>query len=99
MKVKTDFGIQEIKPQKVFEHEGYKFAIIKRPEQYMGVKEPMIMQRVIEFTTSILLPVSIQRGDTLKIVQEKAIKTLDNFKSLGADLKTQLQGKEILNNV
>ena len=97
MKVKTDFGIQEIKPQKVFEYEGFKFAIVKHPEQYRGIEEPLIIRRVIEFTTTITLGVSIQRGDTLKTIEQKAVTLLESFKRRGADLKTEIENYEKLN--
>jgi len=80
MKVQTDFGIQEIKPQKIFEWEGIKFAIIKRPENYTNkykdVSQALLIQRVVEYSTSHYIPLNIQRGDTLKTIQEKAITAL-----------------------
>lgn len=76
MKLNTDFGVQEVKPQRIFEWQGIKFAIVKRQESYMNGKEPLIMQRVVEYNTTISLPIVIQRGDTLKKIEQRALQFL-----------------------
>lgn len=101
MKVQTDFGIQEIKPQKIFEWEGIKFAIVKRPEAVYNTKGELmntsVSQKVVEYSTSHYMPLNIQRGDTLKTIQEKAITALKQ-KGSPEKLKQRIQTEfEILN--
>lgn len=96
MKINTDFGIQEIKPQKIFEWKGLKFAIIKRPEKYMSVQEPITVQRVVEYTTGQSLPLVIERGMTLNKIEQEALRLLNQFET-EEGLKNRIE-KEIQYN-
>ena len=96
MKINTDFGIQEIKPQKVFEWKGIKFAIIKRPEKYMSVEQVITVQRVVEYTTGQSLPLVIKRGMTLKQIEGEALRLLDQFET-AEGLNSRIEKLEQLN--
>lgn len=91
MKVNTDFGIQEIKPQKIFEWQSIKFAIIKRPEKYLTTKEtPLVMLRIVEYTTTQALPITIQKGCTLKQIERKTVEMLDKMETV-EELKARIE--------
>lgn len=82
-----------MKVKKKFKYEGIELRIVEKEESYMNSEITMTMLRVLAPNNGVI-PVKIQYRQTLKSIVEETIKTLDNFKSMGADIKA-----ELLNNV
>jgi hypothetical protein len=78
-----------MKVKKKFKYEGVELRIVEREETYMNSESTMTMTRVLAPNGGVI-PVKIQRKQTLKSIAEETVKTLDNFKSMGADVKTEL---------
>ena len=78
-----------MKVKKKFEYEGIELRIVEREETYMNSESTVTMKRVLAPNGGII-PVKIQHRQTLKSIVEETIKTLDNFKSRGADVKAKL---------
>lgn len=97
MKIVSDFGNIEVKPLKTFVCEGLTLCIINRPEKYMNSIEPLIMKRVVEYTTGRELPLNINHKETLKSIQEKAGAFMVHVASKGKDIKGELAKFETLN--
>jgi hypothetical protein len=76
-----------MKVRKKFEYDGVELRIVEREETYMNRKSTVT--RVLTPNGGVI-PVKIQRRQTLKSMVEETIKTLDNFKSIGADVKAEL---------
>lgn len=78
----------EMKTRKTFKYEEIELRIVYRGEGYMesGTVE---VTRVLAPNGGVI-PVKMEKGQTLKTIIEETIKTLDNFKSLGADIESEL---------
>lgn len=87
MKVITDFGIQELKPKKVFEMFNEKFAIVNLPRKYYNSDEPVLVRTVIHCDTGTPMPsFSFQHKETLKISLEKSISGIESiYKRIGEE--------------
>ena len=80
MKLNTLFGQIETKTKKVFGFQNSQFAIIDYPYKYMNLKEPLVMRSVIHLKSGVPITIMrIYRGDTLKVIEEKALKTFENL--------------------
>ena len=79
-----------IKVKKKFEYEGIELRIVERDEPYMNGKNSMTITRVLA-PNGGMIPISLQCRQTSKSLIEATIKTLDNFKSLGCDVKAELE--------
>ena len=79
-----------MKVKKKFEYEGIELRIVEREEPYMNGKNSMTMTRVLA-PNGGTIPVNIQHKQTLKSIVEETIKALDNFKSMGANVKSELE--------
>lgn len=78
-----------IKVKKKFEYEGIELRIVEREEPYMNGKNSMTMTRVLA-PNGGMIPISLQCRQNSKSLVEATIKNLDNFKSLGCDVKAEL---------
>jgi len=74
-----------IRVKKKFLYNGITLQIVEREEPYMNAKEPLLMTRVIA-PNGGSIPIQIQHRQTLKSITEETIRTLDGFKSRGADI-------------
>lgn len=75
-----------MKVLKKFTYDGIEMQVVLREEIYMNAKEPVMIRRVIAPNGGVL-PMREWRNQTIKSMVEEAIKALDNFKSMGADIK------------
>lgn len=75
-----------MKVLKKFTYDGIEMQVVLREESYMNAKEPVQVRRVIAPNGGVL-PMREWHKQTIKSMVEEAIKALDNFKSLGADVK------------
>lgn len=78
-----------MKVKKKFQYEGIELRIVERQETYMNSERTITIKRVLAPNGGVI-PVKIQRNQTLKSIVKETIKTLDNFKSIGADVKSEL---------
>lgn len=79
-----------MKIKKIFHYEGIELRIVEvEEEKYLNSESTMTMIRVLAPNNGII-PINIQHRQTLKNIVEETIKTLNNFKSLGADVKKEL---------
>lgn len=78
-----------MKVRKKFEYEGIELRIVDREETYMNSEYTMTVTRVLA-PNGGLIPISIGRRQTLKSIVAETIEALDNFKSMGADIKKEL---------
>ena len=78
-----------MKVKKKFEYEGIELRIVEREETYMNSESTLTMTRVLAPNGGVI-PVKIQYRQTLKSIVEETVKTLDNFKSMGVDIKAEL---------
>lgn len=98
MKIPTDFGIQEVKTKKVFEHLGHKFAIVDKECKYMNGKEPMLMRRCVEYSTGREMPFyGYNNKTTLKEIINKCIACFDDIIRRGGNMEYELSRYEKLN--
>lgn len=74
---------QKMRVRKKFEYNGTKLRIVERYES--GRKAIRVLA-----PNGGLIPISIQRKETLRSIEEKAIAALDNFKKLGANVEHEL---------
>lgn len=80
IKLNTLFGQIETKTKKVFEFQNSQFAIVDYPYKYMNLKEPLVMRSVIHLKSGVPITIiKIDRGDTLKTIEETALKTFQNL--------------------
>ena len=92
MKFKHNLKQKKMKVKKRFEYEGIELQIVEREEIYMNGKSTMTMTMTrILAPNGGTIPVNIQHKQTLKSIVEETIKTIDNFKSMGADVKAELE--------
>lgn len=78
-----------MKVRKIFHYEGIELRIVEREEKYMNNPDPITVTCVLA-PNGGEIPVQIYRRQTLKSIVEETIKTLDNFKKMGADVKSEL---------
>lgn len=78
-----------MKVRKKFKYEGIELRIVERKEAYMNGGGAITMTRVLA-PNGGTIPVKIQHRQALKSIVEGTIKTLDNFKRMGADVKAEL---------
>lgn len=81
-----------LRTKKKFTYEGIELRIVEREEPYMNSGATVKMIRVLS-PNGGRMPIQISKGDTLKVIQEKTISALENFKSLGANVKKELTKK------
>lgn len=74
-----------IRVKKKFDYNSITLQIVEREEPYMNAREPLIMIRVIA-PNGGSIPIQIQHRQTLKSIAAETIRTLDGFKSRGADV-------------
>jgi hypothetical protein len=77
------------KIKKKFDYNGIELKIVEREEYYLNSGETMKMIRVIAPSGGVI-PVKIRHKQTLKSIIEDTIETLDNFNSVGMDVKNEL---------
>lgn len=78
-----------IKVKKKFQYEGIELRIVAREEPYLNSPDPVVMTRVIAPNDGII-PVRINRNQSMKSIQEATIELLDSFAERGADIKEEL---------
>ena len=98
MKIVTDFGIQEVKPKKMFEYNGYNWCIVNKEYKYMNSEDKMLLLCVVEYTTGKTLPISISHKQTLKSIETQAKDLISNFINLGVKVDEEINKFEKINN-
>ena len=100
MKIITQhFGIVEVKPKKIFEHNNIKYAIATSPYKYINSRDITHIQRCFHFETGCSIPVNCSRNQSIKSFIDEAKRTLDIiYNKLGAEkFNNELNSKEKLN--
>lgn len=77
------------KVKKQFEYRGHTLRIVERDEAYMNAPVPVRMTRVLAPNWGII-PVQINRRQTLKSIQADTAALLDSFENRGADIHQEL---------
>jgi hypothetical protein len=101
IKVITEFGIMEAKLRKVFEFEGYKFAVVDFPYKYMNSTDFSYIIRTVHYESGGNIPVYSKHKQTLKSFVEVSIETLELiYKREGAEkFKEVIETYETINPV
>lgn len=95
-----DFGIEEIKPKKVFKHQGIKWAIAEVPRKYMNSSDKFYMKGCLHFASGGQMPLwNLSHKATIKEWVEKSKNMIDQIiKDLGKEeFLKELNKHEILN--
>ena len=87
MKILAENSIEEVKPKKIFDFKGHKFAVVSFPLTYMEGKEIIFIDKVVHYSSGKALPLSSRHHrQTLKSYVEQSLKCIDNiFNSFGAE--------------
>lgn len=97
--VTADFGIVEVKPKKIFEHNGIKYAIVSAPYKYMNSEVTNYTNKCVHYETGWQIPVFNNHKVTIKSFVEASKNRLNQiFSDLGEKkFKQEINSKEILN--
>ena len=98
--VTSDFGIVEVKPKRLFEHNGIRYAIVSVPYKYLNNNETHYIDKCVHYLTGWQIPVyNIHHKATIKKYIEASKQVLDNILSyLGEDaFNKEINSKEVLN--
>ena len=80
IKVKTDFGILDLKVRKTFEFLTHKFALVDYPVKYMNSKEPLILTKCVSINKGMIAVFTAKHhGQTLKDYVNVCVKSLEVF--------------------
>lgn len=103
MKIYTaDFGVEEQKAKRLFDHVGEKWALVDMPYKYLNSSEKVYLTSCVHYKTGRKIPLSFSSHKlTLKNKVEEAIQTISRiYESLGkAEFTEELRKYEILNKL
>lgn len=80
--------LEIIRVLKKFTFRGMEFRIVKAKVPYMNSGEGVVVRKVLA-PNDREIPVTFNRNDTLKAIQQNTINALFTFESLGADIKEE----------
>lgn len=101
MKIRTDFGIKEVKIKKQFNILNEKFVIVNFPFKYMNNTEPIEMHCVVHYKTGQAIHfLKAHHRQTLKDFEKESIIKLHDLVKQSSEEKfrEELRRFEILNN-
>lgn len=102
IKVISELGIMDAKIRKVFEFEGYKFAIVDFPYKYMNSEDISYSIKTVSYDSGALMPIYAKHHkQTIKSFLELSIETLNMiYKRVGVDkFKEEMEKYEIINPI
>lgn len=99
MKIKTHFGIKEIKPKKTFQFKNERFAICEVPTKLNDMTSPTTLRRLVHFNSGKVIPIIFTSEKTALNCVQTAEKRLDKiFKTVGEEyFYSELSKQEKLN--
>ncbi len=85
MRIRTDFGVKKIKPNRTFFYKEIRFAICEVPSRLDGLESPTVIRRLVHFNSGKIIPITFVAEKTAIDCVATANKRLDKIRTRVGD--------------